>query len=225
MGNSPSTASSVSSENKNPKITQQQQNIKPIVELNADDLIFLKIGEISNNLIMEYNNDFLKEDFCNKMALVYEKKMSNFSIKLLKTLYNQINSTDTNNEIIMTLQYLPKPDDKFEVDIFKNNLEENFWRKNIEFNPEIFESNGAELKINNIESMIRKQKYINFKHVNNLLSTFTKVNTEKNIVKEEDIVQTEQPGMFSSIIGGNNNTFDKKNIFDKKNSFDKKKYF
>jgi len=214
MGNSPSTTSSSgTSENKNPKIIEQpqQQNVKPTVQLSTDDLIFLKIGEISNNLIMEYNNDFLKEDFCNKMALVYEKKMSNFSIKLLKTLYNEINSDDTDNEIIMTLQYLPKPDDKFGVNIFKDNLEENFWRKNIELDTNIFENDGTDLKVNNIESIIKyKPKYINFKHVNNLLSTFTKVNSEKNIVKD-DVVQEEQPSMFSSIIGGSNYRFNKKN--------------
>jgi hypothetical protein len=220
MGNLPSTASSESPESKNSK-TIEQQSIKPIVELSADDLIFLKIGEISNNLIMEYNNDFLKEDFCNKMALVYQTKISNFSIKLLKTLYNEINSSDTNNEIIMTLQYLPKADDKFNVDIFKSNLEENFWRKNIEFDHEIFQNNGVEVKISNIESIIKPQKYINFKHVNNLLSIFTKVNSEKIKV---DIREPEQPGMFSSIIGGNNNKFNKKNKNIKKGEEFLKKY-
>jgi len=159
---------------------------------------------------MEYNNDFLKEDFCNKMALVYEKKISNFSIKLLKTLYNQINSNDTNNELIMTLQYLPKPDDKFEVDIFKNNLEENFWRKNIVFDSQIFKNNGTDLKIDNIDSLIKyKPKYINFKHVNNLLSNFTKI-TNKSII--QDIPENEKPGFFSTFIGGSNNRKDANTI-------------
>ena len=74
-----------------------QNNFKPIfVDINPrtlcmnEDEIFKKILDISNALIMEYNNEFLKDDFCSKIALVYEKKLSNFNIKVLRNLYNNV---------------------------------------------------------------------------------------------------------------------------------------
>jgi hypothetical protein len=90
-----------------------------------EEQIFSKIYEISNNLLLEYNNEFLKEDFCNKIAIIYEKKLSNFNVKILKNLYNNINSENIDNQMMMTLQYIPKPDDEFLTDVFKDNLTEN----------------------------------------------------------------------------------------------------
>ena len=99
MGNLTSTPN----ENMNIKEPVQKQE-NPINE----EEIFNKIWEISNNLLVEYNNEFLKEDFCNKIAIIYEKKLSKFNIKLLKSLYNNVNSEDIDNEMLMTIQYIPK---------------------------------------------------------------------------------------------------------------------
>ena len=63
----------------------ETQNIKNSLAVNQEE-IFKKILDISNALIMEYNNEFLKNDFCEKIALVYEKKLSNFNIKVLRNL-------------------------------------------------------------------------------------------------------------------------------------------
>ena len=77
MGNGPSQNQS-QSQNMNMNI---KKNIQPeILEFNEDE-IFEKILNISNQLFDEYNNDFLKDDFCSKIALIYEKKLSNFNIK------------------------------------------------------------------------------------------------------------------------------------------------
>ena len=102
----------------------KESNQKENVILNEEQ-IFSKIYEISNNLLLEYNNEFLKEDFCNKIAIIYEKKLSNFNVKILKNLYNNINSENIDNQMMMTLQYIPKPDDEFLTDVFKDNLTEN----------------------------------------------------------------------------------------------------
>lgn len=145
----------------------------------SEDEIFEKILHISDDLFLEYNNEFLKEDFCSKIALVYEKKLSNFNIKLLKSLHNNINTNNINNELAVTLQYLPKHDEKFTDfnNIFKDTLEEKFWNKNIEWNPDKIISNDQELKeVDIIGSMKYSPKYIQFKHVNNLLSKDSKNN-------------------------------------------------
>ena len=149
-----------------------------------DNEIFSKILDISNDLLMEYNNEFLKDDFCNKLSMIFEKKISNFSIKVLKSLYNNINSNKVDNELIVTLQYIPQNDEKFTdfTDFFKDNLNENFWKKNIQLNNEKLSQDGFELKKNNIVSFVKSLPYyINSRHVNNLLNTKESINI--NITK------------------------------------------
>jgi hypothetical protein len=165
MGNNPSseefkTNSSVTNINPN--------NIKSqIIEFNQDE-IFEKILNVSNKLFEEYNNEFLNDNFCNKVELIYEKKLSNFNIKLLKSLYNNINSNNVDKEISVTLQYLPKNDEKF-VDLngsFKDKLIENFWNKNIEINHSKLIDENTKLKKENIDKIIPNfdKKYIQFKN-------------------------------------------------------------
>ena len=180
MGNGPSQNQS-QSQNINMNIKKDAQ--PEILKFNEDE-IFEKILNISNQLFEEYNNDFLKEDFCSKIALIYEKKLSNFNIKILKSLYNNINSNKVNREISVTLQYLPKNDEKFIdiADMFKDNLHENFWNKNIEINQSKLITENTKLKKENIEQILSQfnKKYIQFKHVNNLLSSKNKKNNNEN---------------------------------------------
>jgi len=151
--------------------TSKTEDKTDISLINED--IFIKILNISNDLLMEYNDDFLKEDFCNKLALIYEKKLSKFNIKILKSLYDNINSNKVDNNLITTIQYIPKDDDKFLVDIFKNSLNENFWKKNVELISGTISDNSE------IESYIKyTPNYISLKHVNHLL----------NSLKEKEII-------------------------------------
>ena len=180
MGNGPSQNQS-QSQNMSMNI---KNNTQPeILKFNEDE-IFEKILNISNQLFDEYNNDFLKEDFCSKIALIYEKKLSNFNIKVLKSLYNNINSNSVNREISVTLQYLPKNDEKFIdiADMFKDNLHENFWNKNIEINQSKLITENTKLKKETIDQISAQfnKKYIQFKHVNNLLSSKNKKNNNGN---------------------------------------------
>ena len=170
MGNLTSTPN----ENMNIKEPMQKQENS----VNEEE-IFNKIWEISNNLLVEYNNEFLKEDFCNKIAIIYEKKLSKFNIKLLKSLYNNINSENIDNEMLMTLQYVPKNDDEFFTDTFKDNLNEKFWKEKIELDPQFLVNNMKDIDINNIKSSIKYLPYyINPVHVNNLLQSINKINDE-----------------------------------------------
>ena len=101
-----------------------------ISELNEDSL-FEQILMISNDLLLNYNNNFLKNDFCNKLALIYQKNLLKLNAKKLKLIYNNINSKETNEELLLTLQEIPKNDDKFFIDIFSENLDDSFWEKYI----------------------------------------------------------------------------------------------
>jgi hypothetical protein len=161
----------------------------PILLENRED-IFQKIGELSNILFSEFNNEFLKDNFCSKIAMIYEKKLSSLNIKLLRVIHNEINSNNVNRELLLTSQYTGNNDELFEVDIFSGILDENFWNKNIQFNKKFFEeqtSNNSKnvfipdpilLKIKNISEIFfsgNKNYYINSKHVNNLLESKNKV--------------------------------------------------
>ena len=147
---------------------------KPVViPINEND-IFEKILDISNSLLSEYNNEFLKEDFCSKIALVYQKKLSNFNIKVLRSLYNNVNSTEIDNELLITLQYLPNNEERFTdfLNVFKDNLKENFWEKKIELNIQKLANDDIDIEKQNIISLIKfLPNYIKAKHVNNLLNS------------------------------------------------------
>ena len=181
MGNLPSVPNET-------KESVKESNQKENVVLNEEQ-IFSKIYEISNNLLLEYNNEFLKEDFCNKIAIIYEKKLSNFNVKILKNLYNNINSEDIDNQMMMTLQYIPKSDDEFLTDVFKDNLNEKFWKGKIEIDPQLLLNNTKDLDKSNITSSIKYSPYyINPIHVNNLLESINKINAElKNNIIENEI--------------------------------------
>ena len=166
------------------------------LDINEDE-IFAKILDISNTLLFEYNNEFLKEDFCSKIAIIYSKKLSKFNIKVLKSLHNSINSKNVEEDFTFAIQYLPDNEDKFTdfMDIFKDGLKESFWNKKIELDPEKLSLNDNNLQKNNITSYLKKnqsQYYINPKHVNKLLNNvadpiakiggFVKSNT--NLIKK-----------------------------------------
>ena len=198
--------------------------------------IFNKIWEISNNLLVEYNDEFLKEDFCNKIAIIYQKKLSNFNIKLLKSLYNNINSEDIDNEMLLTLQYIPKNDDQFFTDTFKDNLNEKFWKEKIEIDPQFLLSN-KDIDINNIKSSIKYLPYyINPVHVNNLLQSINKINSEfksnntvidepktggfnKNRVKIVNNSENNKAKNFLSKLELENNELHNKNILSNKKKY------
>ena len=151
------------------------ENKEPVNTLIDENIIFEKILDISNSILSEYKNDFLKEDFCSKLALIYEKKLSNFNIKILKSLYNNINSKDTSdNELIVTLQNLPNNDEKFTdlLNVFQENLKENFWDKRVQLNPDKIINSDMSIDSNNLVSLIKYlPHYIKSKHVNNLLNS------------------------------------------------------
>jgi len=158
------------------KVNKKQNKIETI----DDDEVFKKILNISNEIFTEYNTLFLQEDFCTKFALVYEKKLSNLDIKILKSLYTEINSNKIDEELLVKLQYLPKNDEKF-IDyenFFKDTLVENFWEKNIKVNPDILKNKEKDIK-NNIVSYIKyNPKYIDKRHVNEILNNIK--NNDKN---------------------------------------------
>jgi hypothetical protein len=158
-----------------------------ISELNEDSL-FEQILMISNDLLLNYNNNFLKNDFCNKLALIYQKNLLKLNAKKLKLIYNNINSKETNEELLLTLQEIPKNDDKFFIDIFSENLDDSFWEKYINIDTTVLGSTeNIELKIDmdDIKNLIKyKPPYINFNHVNKLLSSM-KNNIENDVIENE----------------------------------------
>ena len=179
-----------------------------------DDQIFEKIIKISNDLINEYNNEFLKKDFCDKIAFIYQKKLSKFNIKLLKNIYNNINSQEIDNEIIVTIQDNPSDNDKF-IDfsnIFKEGLIENFWDKNIDIDPSILiDKEELELERDKIISTIKSSKkyYINPKHVNILLEN--KINTMvggENVIENKNKL-TKKNKQTENMIETNNKNLNK----------------
>jgi hypothetical protein len=177
MGNIPSFES-----NNQSKSELKEEKIVAKIDVN-DQEIFNKIINISNELLLEYNSNFLKGDFCNKLAIVYQKKISNFNIKLLKSLYNDISSPDIDNELLMTMQFLPENDDSFFVDVFNQQLLENFWNKDVHIDYKLLKGD-SKLSTESIEELLKnKIRYIIPRHVNSILeNNENNENNQKNII-------------------------------------------
>lgn len=196
--------------------------------------IFEKILNISNDLFIQYNDEFLNEDFCSKLAFIYEKKLSNFNIKLLKSLHSNINSKDINEELKLTIQYIPKDNEKFTdlIEIFKESLKDNFWNKNIEINSDKLLVNESTLTKNNINSYIKNYfpvYYINSKHVNNLLKVVPNdvkidVKTDVKIGGNNKELNNYFNSSTSNLKSTNNSKISNENVTQKSNiNFDKER--
>ena len=136
-----------------------------------DDSIFDKILEISNQLILTYKKDFLNPDFCNQIAYIYQNKLEDLDVKVIKEMNQKINSKNNNKEIRLLLKYNPSDDDLFFANSFKEKLQEYFWQQSIEYKKDYFDKNDIDIDFNNISSYMKfKPKYINPKHVNKLLN-------------------------------------------------------
>lgn len=182
-----------------PKKNNTSNTKNTTVEVNEMDETFQKIIYISNSLLKEYKNQFLNKNFCNNLALIYEKNLSKFSIKVIKDMYNNVQSSIKNEELLLVLQDMPKNDDKFFVDMFKENLNEHFWKKSVDANLNKFKETEDSLNTSNLNSIIKRPKYIQFKHVNNLLSDLSEDKEEITTEDKEEITTEEEP-----ISGGGN---------------------
>jgi hypothetical protein len=167
------------------------------IELN-DDKIFHTISDISKKLFLEYNNEYLKNDFCSKISILYEKKLSQLNIKLLKNLHDKINDNKLDNELLMTIQYTPQNDEKFEDvnNFFSDNLRENFWYKNVRYNFSDLLNKNSNINSDKLSKVLKSPfNYINQEHVNNLLN-----NSNKKITSE--LLDTEKENNTINQVGG-----------------------
>ncbi len=184
MGNQASQIQQPSSTNQSKPASQnnlKKENITEAILVNDDD-VFQEILQLGNGLLNDYRSRFLQEDFCEQLALVFQDKLSHINIQLLKSMNNKVNSNEHDENLMMVLQYLPKTDDTFQIDIFQEKLKDYFWKQNISYSKEKLET------IQNIKikgDIVKNASYvIDFKHVNKLLGE-PKNNSNKVNVKEE----------------------------------------
>lgn len=152
--------------------------------------VFEKILMISNEMISKYQNNFLDPNFCDNIAFIYQNKLNELDIKVLRSIYNNMNNNgntkgknnannrsnnsmgNTKKELRLLLQYNPKQDETFFTDSFKDKLQEVFWGKNIEYSKDIFNNQDLPPNFDKFLSYIKyKPRYINPKHVNKLLES------------------------------------------------------
>jgi len=163
-----------------------QNNINETIPQNED--VFDKIKNISNDIFSEYNDSFLNQKFCDEIAFVFQKKLKELDISVLKNIHNQMNQKD--NEIDLVLQYLPKQNETFISDFFQDKLNEYFWDKGVSFEASTFEKNGVQIRKNSAQSHLETY-YINPTHVRTILDSFQKQsggqpnnNFRKNLEKQ-----------------------------------------
>ncbi len=164
---------------KKPEVKQIIESVKENVEKeDVEKELFNKILTVSSQLLKQYRENFLDEGFCNKLAIIYEKKLANFSLKLLRNMNEKISDDDVDNDLLIVEQKIPEVDEKFFVDSFKTQIQEYFWNHNIQFDKSIFEDNKllSDMydisKLDNFNSF--QTRYINKAHVNNLLRMLDK---------------------------------------------------
>ena len=226
--------------------TPKQTEVKQVIESVKEDSIkedvekelFNKILTVSSQLLKQYRENFLDEGFCNKLAIIYEKKLSNFSLKLLRNMNDKISNDEIDNDLLIVEQKIPEVDEKFFVDSFKTQIQEYFWNHNIQFDKSIFEENKLLSDMYDISKLDNfntfQTRYINKAHVNNLLRMLDKNvnvqqggqnnnsennsennedNNEENNNENEDNNENEN----NNEENGNNNSLSNKSIKSQKN--------
>ena len=165
-----------------PKKTEVKQIIESVkedaVKEDVEKELFNKILTVSSQLLKEYRENFLDEGFCNKLAIIYEKKLANFSLKLLRNMNEKISEDEIDNDLLIVEQKIPEVDEKFFVESFKTQIQEYFWNHNIQFDKSIFEENKLLNDMYDISKLDNfntfQTRYINKAHVNNLLRMLDK---------------------------------------------------
>ena len=172
MGNSPSNNNVSSQEVPTQNINQSNNKTEKNKLLEGDEA-FNKIKFLSNEILEKYQNHFLDKGFCDKVALIYKKKLNELDINVLRNIHNKMNGED--KELKVMLQYIPQNDNRFFVDFFKDKLNDFFWNKGIKYNKTIFAMNN--IKTNNLDKFLHSNLfYINPSHVKKILKTFDTLN-------------------------------------------------
>ena len=162
-----------------------------IEEINAmthDGETFMKIIEISQKLYRHYTENFLNEDFCKKLAMIYQKRLLQLDLETLRGIHGTINRANSGNnsgnsrKFQALISYQPGENEAFMVSEFKKELGEYLWNQNIEYKPEIYTAMGIPddkipIKIIDPQNRLR---YIDIAHVNELLRMPTSGNSGKN---------------------------------------------
>ena len=154
-------------------VNNKSKNILEYKETDYQE-IFDKIIYLSNEVFDSYRLNFLNEEFCSKVALVYEKNIEKIDIDVLREIQNNMNNNDDNADLKLMLQHIPKNDnDKFFIKFFEEILNDYFFKQKIEYSKDIFESEFVRMPNkmkSNIDSGIQ---YIDSNHVKELLKIIT----------------------------------------------------
>ena len=90
MGNATSTP--------NTKNSTNSKNTNKVI-INNNEQIFGKILNISNDMIVKYNNNFLEQNFCDSISLIYQNKLKELDIKVLRNINSNNNNSKSNKEL------------------------------------------------------------------------------------------------------------------------------
>ena len=75
----------------NSNITNNASKNTPKMDFDQNS-VFEKILLISNEMISKYQNNFLDPNFCDNIALIYQNKLNELDIKVLRSIYNNMNN-------------------------------------------------------------------------------------------------------------------------------------
>ena len=133
------------------------------------EVVFELITNLSNQIMDSFTENFLSEDFCNKISLIYQKKMEKLNIKVLREIKEKIDNEENTLNLKLLLQHTPKNNtDKYFVDFFHERLNEYFWKKGVKYQKSILES--EHVKLGNLNNTIESDlSYIDINHVKQLL--------------------------------------------------------
>ena len=167
--NKPNTSENNNNNNQNVNVNVNQS--KDIISYQDKDYqeVFDKILYLSNSIFDSYQENFLSDEFCNKISLVYEKQIGKLNIKVLRDIQTAMNNKENNADLLLMLQHIPKDNnDKYFVDFFDELLNEHFYKKGIKYKKSVLEFEHVKLdKVG--DSFDSDIPYIDFFHVNKLL--------------------------------------------------------
>jgi len=200
--------------------TQSQLDTKAEVKnmvksaASEDKILIDKIINKSRELFKQNKENFLDENFCNKIAITYTKKLYELPLQQIKEVYNNIENNNS-TDLELNMKYDNLKEEKFLVNELSGRLSEHFKGKklkptmfkgiNISYPDVYYVQNRALKLLGEINDLELKKRFVGGNMENNYpennennLDENNEENDENNYEDEEEIVNIEPTRNYQS---------------------------
>jgi hypothetical protein len=173
QGEAPEEVKTSQDKSQNKIVTKEEESLTAIDPQDIDNIMFTKVLNLSIKILNSYKDTFLSPNFCNNIDII-DKDPILTSIKLasLNGINSKLNEDTINKgrEFDLVLKYEPQKEIKFIADMFKEELNKYFYKKNVE-TPNL---EKLDVNLTSFPKITINAQYIDNDYVNKVLNQYTK---------------------------------------------------